>query len=221
MRRSPVASPFPTVGPITLPASALPRKADALPARSESASMIGAQVRTLRIAAGESGGRLAARSGVSRSMLSRIERGLASPSVETLERVADALGVPVSRFFGEQGSRAGFCHVRAGRGIMVDRPGTNPGYRHELLGHLLPGSLVVEPYMVTLLEEAEPCTSLQQAGLKFVHMVSGGVRYRYGSKVVDVGAGDSLLFEAAAPHGVETIVVGPVAFLSVTFALRD
>lgn len=39
-------------------------------------------------------------------MLSRIERGLVSPSVETLDRIANGLGVPVSRFFSDQTSHA-------------------------------------------------------------------------------------------------------------------
>ena len=221
MNRKQLPSPFPSVRPITLPASANRTRPAARPACSEQAALLGEQVRTLRIAARASGGQLASRSGISRSMLSRIERGLVSPSVETLERIAIGLGVPVSRFFGEPWGRTGFCHVRAGQGIHVDRPGTQPGYRHELLGHLLQGSLRVEPYRVTLLDEAQPGTSFRDSGLKFLHMLSGSVRYRYGSKVVDVAAGDSLLFEATAPHGIESIVARPAAFLSVLFALRD
>jgi transcriptional regulator with XRE-family HTH domain len=49
-------------------------------------------------------------------MLSRIERGLVSPSVETLDRIANGLGVPVSRFFSDQTHRTDFSHVPAARG---------------------------------------------------------------------------------------------------------
>jgi transcriptional regulator with XRE-family HTH domain len=51
-------------------------------------------------------------------MLSRIERGLVCPSVETLDRIADGLGVPGSRFFGDQPSRTDFSHVPAGKGMQ-------------------------------------------------------------------------------------------------------
>jgi len=47
------------------------------------------------------------------------------------------------------------------------------------------------------------------------------VTYRYGAKVVAVGAGDSLLFDATALHGVEAIQVQPVSYLSVVFTLRE
>ena len=191
------------------------------PARSRPASLLGSQVRALRMAAGASGGELAARCGISRSMLSRIERGLVSASVETLDRIASGLGVPISRFFGDQPSRTDFSHVRAGHGIQVDRVGAVADYRYELLGHLLSGNLFVEPYLVTLLPGAEPYVTFQHPGLKFLYLLSGEVRYRYGAKVVELGAGDSLLFEASALHGIEAIGTQPVTYLSVVFTLRD
>jgi quercetin dioxygenase-like cupin family protein len=36
-----------------------------------------------------------------------------------------------------------------------------------------------------------------------------------------VRAGDSLLFEATALHGIEAIQSGPVSYLSVVFTLRE
>ncbi|WPH24456.1 helix-turn-helix domain-containing protein [Variovorax paradoxus] len=186
-----------------------------------SATRIGAQVRALRMAAGVSGGALAQASGISASMLSRIERGLVSPSVETLERLAQGLHVPVSRFFSDQARRTDFSHVRAGQGVVVDRVGAVADYRYELLGHLLSGNLFVEPYLVTLLPGADPYVTFQHPGLKFLYFLSGEVAYRYGAKSVAVRAGDSLLFDATALHGIETIHSGTVSYLSVVFTLRE
>ncbi|WPG41284.1 XRE family transcriptional regulator [Variovorax sp. EBFNA2] len=173
------------------------------------------------MAAELSGGELAKTSGISASMLSRIERGLVSPSVETLERLAQALHVPTSRFFSDQARRTDFCHVRAGQGVVVDRIGAVSDYRYELLGHLLSGNLFVEPYLVTLLPGADPYVTFQHPGLKFLYFLSGEVSYRYGGKVVQVKAGDSLLFEATALHGIEAIAGGPVSYLSVVLTLRE
>ncbi|WP_436301890.1 helix-turn-helix domain-containing protein [Variovorax paradoxus] len=189
--------------------------------RSLSAARIGAQVRALRMAADVSGGELAKVSGISASMLSRIERGLVSPSVETLEHLANGLGVPTSRFFGDQARRTDFCHVRAGHGVLVDRIGAVADYRYELLGHLLSGNLFVEPYLVTLLPGADPYVTFQHPGLKFLYFLSGEVRYRYGGRTAEVRAGDSLLFDATALHGIEAIQTQPVSYLSVVFTLRE
>jgi transcriptional regulator with XRE-family HTH domain len=223
MARRQLASPLPTAHPLRLPASVTrvrPRQ-PAPVVRSLSTARIGAQVRALRMAAEVSGGELAKTSGISASMLSRIERGLVSPSVETLERLAQGLHVPTSRFFSDQARRTDFCHVRAGHGVLVDRIGAVADYRYELLGHLLSGNLFVEPYLVTLLPGADPYVTFQHPGLKFLYFLSGGVTYRYGGKSVGVGAGDSLLFEATALHGIEAIHTQPVSYLSVVFTLRE
>lgn len=178
-------------------------------------------MRTLRLAAGTSAGKLAETAGVSRSMLSRIEHGLTSPSVETLDRIALGLGVPVSRFFVDQPGRTDFSYVPAGRGIQVQRLGAVTDHHYELLGHLLSGNLFVEPYLVTLSPSAKPYAAFQHPGLKFLYLLSGRVTYRYGEKSLSLDPGDSLLFQAAALHGIEAIEAEPVSYLSVVFTLRD
>jgi transcriptional regulator with XRE-family HTH domain len=57
------------------------------------------QVRDLRAAADLTLDALAARGGVSRSMISLIERGEASPTAVVLEKLATGLGVPLARLF--------------------------------------------------------------------------------------------------------------------------
>ncbi|RYH34429.1 MAG: XRE family transcriptional regulator [Alcaligenaceae bacterium] len=216
------ASPLPTVRPLKLPDSvrhseiSLPKQQ----VRSDCASRIGQQVRSLRLAAGASGGELARSSGVSRSMLSRIEHGLVSPSVETLNRIAEGLGVPMSRFFSDQTSRTDLSFVPAGSGLRVERVGAVAGYRYELLGHQLSGNLFVEPYLVTLLPSAQPYVTFQHPGVKFLHMLTGCVSYRYGDKVIKLTPGDSLQFDATALHGIEVIQNRPVSYLSVVSLIR-
>ncbi|MFO7277983.1 MAG: XRE family transcriptional regulator [Pseudomonadota bacterium] len=62
-------------------------------------SRIAARVRALRAELGMSLDALAAKCGVSRSMLSLIERGESSPTAVVLERIATGLGVPIAALF--------------------------------------------------------------------------------------------------------------------------
>ena len=62
---------------------------------------VGARMRAIRRERGVAGVELARRAGVSPSYLSRLENGHLSPTVSTLTRIMAALGVPVSRVFGE------------------------------------------------------------------------------------------------------------------------
>ena len=100
------------------------------------------------------------------------------------------------------------------------RIGAVANYRYELIGHILSGNLFVEPYLVTLLHGAKPYVTFQHPGLKFLYLLSGEVSYRYGTKVVQLKVGDSLLFDATALHGIEAVKVQPVSYLSVVFTLR-
>lgn len=220
MKKRSVASPFPTARKTQVPETLSRPRGIVAPPRSEAARRLGEQVRALRMASAGSGGALARSSGVSRSMLSRIERGLVSPSVETLQRIAQGLDVPLSRFFSDQAQRTDFSFVPAGGGIVIDRVGVVAGYRYELLGHLLSGNLFVEPYLVRLTPEAQPYTTFQHPGIKFLHLVSGRIRYRYGGKALALQRGDSLLFDATALHGVEGIEETPVSYLCVVFTMR-
>jgi transcriptional regulator with XRE-family HTH domain len=67
---------------------------------------IAARVRALRAARGLSLAELADASGVSRSMISLIERGEASPTAVVLEKLATALGVMLADLFASTAGRA-------------------------------------------------------------------------------------------------------------------
>lgn len=67
---------------------------------------------------------------------------------------------------------------------------------------------------------AEPYATFQHPGLKFVYLLSGCIAYRYGNRLVKLGVGDSLLFDASALHGINDIGTQPVSYLSVVFTFR-
>lgn len=66
----------------------------------EISARIGRRIHALRMSRNDSLESLAARSGVSRSMISVIERGQANPTAVVLDRLATALEVPLGELFG-------------------------------------------------------------------------------------------------------------------------
>lgn len=62
---------------------------------------IGERLKALRAGAGLTLDALAQRSGVSRAMISRIERAEASPTAALLARISEALGLSLSAFFAD------------------------------------------------------------------------------------------------------------------------
>lgn len=99
-------------------------------------------------------GELASHSGSSQAHQPRIERGLVSASGRTRDRVARGLGIPPRT----SSSTVTFTRasVAAGQGLSMDCMNAIRGYRYELLRHVRPGHLHVEPCIVRLGPDAAP-----------------------------------------------------------------
>jgi transcriptional regulator with XRE-family HTH domain len=176
---------------------------------------IGIEVRRLRKALDLTVVELGVAAGISAGMLSKIENGGISPSLGTLGALAKALNVPISRLFAETDERRDCSFVKAGTGVRIERRGTKAGHKYDLLGHSLAGEIGVEPYLITLAEDAVPYTQFRHAGVEFLYMLSGKVRYRHADSTYLMEPGDALLFDAAARHGPEDLVEAPMRYLSI------
>ena len=178
---------------------------------------IGHEVRTYRKKLGITVADLAAATGMSVGMLSKIENGNISPSLTTLQALSKALGMPITAFFKgfEEPKSASF--VKAGEGVNLERRGTRAGHHYSLLGHIENNTsgVVVEPYLITLNAESDVFPTFQHEGMEFLYMLEGEVVYRHGDSLYRMQAGDSLFFDADAPHGPEELVSLPARYLSI------
>ena len=176
---------------------------------------LGIQIRQLRRQNDLSVSDLASAAGISNGMLSKIENGGISASLSTLQGIAGALNVPLSSLFASFEERQDCSFVEAGQGLTMERRGTKAGHVYDLLGHVLRGDIVVEPYMITLRENAMPHTSFRHSGVEFIHMIDGEIVYRHGSERYVLKNGDSLLFDSNALHGPEALVSPSSRYLSI------
>jgi transcriptional regulator with XRE-family HTH domain len=164
---------------------------------------------------------LAKAAGISAGMLSKIENGATSPSLSSLQALAQALQVPLTTFFRDFDEMRTATFVKAGQGLAIERRGTRAGHQYQLLGHVPSGPLMVEPYLITLTAKSDVFPAFQHAGVEFLYMLEGEVVYRHGSRTYPMAPGDSLYFDADAPHGPEELRVLPIRYLSVISYPRD
>jgi transcriptional regulator with XRE-family HTH domain len=176
--------------------------------------VLGQQIRRQRQRLDIKAGTLAAAAGISASMLSKIESGQISPSLSTLQALAEALNQPLSALFAACEERSDCSFVPAGAGVTIERRGTKAGHHYQLLGHSLGGDVVVEPYLITLSDEAIPYTAFQHQGVELIYMLTGRVGYRHADRVYPLQPGDTLFFDASAPHGPEALTELPMTYLS-------
>lgn len=178
---------------------------------------IGHEVRTLRKKLGITGADLASATGISLGMLSKIENGNTSPSLTTLQGLAQALGVPMTAFFRRFEEVRNASFVKAGQGVELERRGTRAGHQYNLLGHIGQNAagVVVEPYLITLTADSDVFPTFQHEGLEFLYMLEGAVQYRHADRLYPMEPGDSLFFDADAPHGPEVLEKLPARYLSI------
>ncbi len=182
---------------------------------------IGRQVKRYRKQLGLTITDMRNRTGLSAGMMSKIENGNTSPSLATLRSLSTALNVPVTALFREFEEQRDATFVKAGEGLAIERRGTRAGHQYQLLGHSVHSDVSVEPYLITLEKDTEVFPIFQHAGLEFIYVLQGTMIYRHLNVTYTLTPGDSLFFDADAPHGPEELVTLPVRFLSVISQSSD
>jgi transcriptional regulator with XRE-family HTH domain len=157
---------------------------------------VGERLRELREARNISMRTLASRSGLSANALSMIERGKASPSVSTLYKLADALGVSITAFFATDIERKQVVFLKADERPHV---GFSRGVFEGLGGEQFVGR--VEPFVLSLENSANSGSrSITHTGHEFVFCLRGELEYQVERQVFHLMPGDSLLFAAHLKH---------------------
>jgi transcriptional regulator with XRE-family HTH domain len=163
---------------------------------SDPVALLGARVRELRRDRGMTLKGLGLQAGLSHPFLSQLERGLARPSMTSVERIARALEVPVSTLWTTPRQDAAHL-VRAGDGLVIRHDDTDaPGGVRELLAEGT--TLRVREWSGgarTWPDEGDTTT-----GEVLVYVVRGSVEVDVDGTIHALREGDSLFFDGTAPH---------------------
>ena len=143
--------------------------------------VIAQRIRECRQVRDQTVAHLAATSGISKGMMSKIENGQASPSLATLGSIARALEVPVTALFRGLEEEHDALYVAAGKGLEIIREGTRSGHRYQLLGTMRGVNRRMEPLLVTLSQQQEVFPLFQHPGTELLYMLEGAFEYGHGN----------------------------------------
>jgi transcriptional regulator with XRE-family HTH domain len=160
----------------------------------------GRAVKRLREVAGFSLRALAARSGISSSMISDIERGTKSPTVITVVRLAQALGVDAAALVdGGTGPAPRIRILRRGEGAGGEHP-----TRWKNLGPAAPSSRIdFVRFEIPPATALAPSTAHAPGTVEHMHVAAGVVRVTVGDETAELAAGDSCSCRTDVPHAIE------------------
>ncbi len=178
-------------------------------------SVIAARLREFRQEGGLTVAQLAAMSGLSKGMLSKLENSQTSPSLSTLTRLSLALDVPLTSFFRGLDEERDVLFVKAGRGFDIVHKGSRSGHRYQLLGSMRGAHQRLEPVLVTLLERSEVFPLYQHPGTELLYMLAGRMEYGVGNATYVLEPGDALQLDGEVTHGPRNLLALPVQFLSI------
>jgi transcriptional regulator with XRE-family HTH domain len=162
---------------------------------------VGERLRLLRQSRRATLRTIAARSGLSESFLSQVERGRSSASIASLRRIADALGVSMADLFGPD------CV----QGPRVLRRDERPALSFGILGR----KLLLTPRPLDHLEvfagELEVGGSTGEQ--PYAHgdseelfvVLSGTVQLELGGEVFELEHGDSIDYRSSTPHRISNV----------------
>ena len=159
---------------------------------------------------------IADQSGISRGMLSKIENGQVSPSLDSLLRIARALGIPMSAFFKEfENEESQAQLVRSNEKLEVVRRGTKVGHTYHLLAYDNGPKKSFEPFLISLDNKSEVFPTFSHDGTVFMYLLDGEMIYRHGKQTYHMKPGDSLTYDANVSHGPEELIEVPIRFLNI------
>lgn len=177
---------------------------------------LGATIRQLRLQHNLTIAEVSERAGISRGMLSKIENSLAATSLETLEQLANALGVTLAKLFQHYNLPRGAAQlVKNGEGMEVVRRGTKVGHTYQLLAYDQGPHKTFEPFLISLEDSCEEFPAFEHPGTEFIHMLEGELEYRVGEETFVLNSGDSLTFRGEIPHRPENLIKTPIKFLAI------
>lgn len=191
-------------GRIARPVPAPRREAAGAPTAGKVADLwMGIQLRSLRKAKQMSLVQVAEAAGLSIGMVSQIERGLASPSIKSLRKLSEALGVPVGWFFhpqtgGRPSERETIVRRADRRQLRLSTAATHELGAMELLTPDLSGD--IELLLLTLEPGFDSGPAHRHRGQEAGLVLAGALDLWVGDDQFVVNQGDSFRFASGDPH---------------------
>lgn len=180
----------------------------------EQLQVIAERLRGLRESEEMSAETLATHLGLPVDTYLRYESGAEDIPIGVLYQIANHFGVDLTAILTGDGPRLHtYCLTRAKAGVSVER---REAYRYQHLAFNF-AHKKAEPFLVTVpaRPEGTPMALNTHPGQEFTYVLSGTLKLTVGGHDLTLLPGDSLYFDASAPHGMQALEGEPVEFLAI------
>ncbi|KUE90837.1 XRE family transcriptional regulator [Cupriavidus necator] len=143
---------------------------------------------------------LAQRASLTKSYLSKLERGLSSPTIGTVLKLAEALDATVDQLIAKPQRGNEILLVKAADRVPFSPSAERQGYTYEAIATERVDKAMQPFVMVPPFTLAQDQPMASHAGEELIFVVSGEMEVLFDDRTVRMRAGDSLYFNASIPH---------------------
>ncbi|MDE2167685.1 MAG: cupin domain-containing protein [Alphaproteobacteria bacterium] len=147
---------------------------------------------------------LSSASHLTKSFVSKVERGLTVPSISTAMKLADSFGITVSQLLGEDHDSDAVCVVHKNERQAFMRPGSASGYNYELVAGAKRFKRM-EPYIMRPPLRFDDERLFSHVGEEFMFVLSGRIEVTLPGRRVVLSRGDALYFDSHLPHRTRSV----------------
>ena len=184
---------------------------------------IGGKIRDLRKKAGLVLQDLSNETGLSKPLLSQIEKEVVSPPIATLLKISKALNVNISFFFQDGDPEEKVVLVKKDESKVIDSRHfgrEESGYYYEALAYKK-SKKYMEPFLVEFKRKgAEKLSYFSHEGEEFIYLLEGRLEFWTEDQHYLFNPGDSLYFESSLPHSFRAVGRRNAKALAVVYPAR-
>ncbi|MGE7836149.1 helix-turn-helix domain-containing protein [Viridibacillus arvi] len=158
---------------------------------------IGKRIKSVRLRKNMTQQSLAELCGITKSHVSKIENGQATPALATLSNIAKALDSPMTWFIEHTNNEMLSIVKKSDR--IIKHGDEKIGYQYETLANKAMMS-DINPTIVTVLPEAQVVEPYVHDDDEFIFILSGSIFLFYGEEKHVLNQGDSAYFSGRKPH---------------------
>ena len=160
---------------------------------------LSSRIRAARLSRGYTLDRVSELSGLAKGLLSKVENFRVTPSLPTLAKLCEALGIRLSELLDGLEERPKLSIVRRNERQEVERDRDQSDISYASLAHRRPDRQM-DPFELRIPPHGGRREAMPHEGEEFLLVLEGKVCFEFEGTVHDLEAGDCAYFDAETPH---------------------
>lgn len=162
---------------------------------------LSSRIHTARLVKGYTLDRVSELSGLAKGLISKVENFRVTPSLPTLVKLCEALGIRLSELVDGLDEKPKLSIVRHNERREVERDRDQSDITYASLAHGRPDRNM-DPFELVIPAHGGRREAMPHEGEEFMIVLDGGISFEFAGEIHEMKSGDAAYFDAETPHRV-------------------